>query len=149
MNVNSKHFRSFTITLLSQRTLRARELWVFCHLCETFYTITQSNTNILVRDHKLLRGQFHCTEKLGGRGSANWIFLTFGVVTLSPVVSSAGLAEHEIVGSEDLTEGAGPHAVHGAGLQVHQHCLQGFIFYTFMWELFGVYTVIVTIFVLW
>ena len=41
-------------------------------------------------------------------------------MTLSPVVSSAGLAEHEIVGSEDLTEGAGPHAVHGAGLQVHQ-----------------------------
>ena len=42
-------------------------------------------------------------------------------MTLGPVVSSAGLAEHEVVGSEDLTEGARPHAVHGAGLQVHQH----------------------------
>ena len=41
-------------------------------------------------------------------------------MTLGPVVSSAGLAKHEVVGSEDLTEGAGPDGVHGAGLQVHQ-----------------------------
>ena len=41
-------------------------------------------------------------------------------MTLGPVVSSAGLAKHEVVGSEDLTEGAGPYAVHGAGLQVHE-----------------------------
>ena len=42
-------------------------------------------------------------------------------MTLGPVVAGPGLAEHEVVGSEDRTVGAGPHAVHGAGLQVHQH----------------------------
>ena len=47
--------------------------------------------------------------------------VTFGVVSLGPVVAGAALSEHEVVGTEDLTEGAGPHAVHGAGLQVHQH----------------------------
>ena len=40
---------------------------------------------------------------------------------LGPVVAGPGLPEHEVVGAEDLTEGAGPHAVHGAGLEVHQH----------------------------
>ena len=44
-----------------------------------------------------------------------------GVVPLGPVVAGPGLPEHEVVGAEDLTEGAGPHAVHGAGLEVHQH----------------------------
>ena len=46
--------------------------------------------------------------------------VTFGVVSLGPVVAGAALSEHEVVGAEDLTEGAGPHAVHGAGLQVHE-----------------------------
>ena len=41
-------------------------------------------------------------------------------MSLGPVVASAGLPEHEVVGSEDLAEGAGPDGVHGAGLQVHQ-----------------------------
>ena len=40
---------------------------------------------------------------------------------LGPVVAGPGLPEHEVVGAEDLTEGAGAHAVHGAGLEVHQH----------------------------
>ena len=31
------------------------------------------------------------------------------------------LTEDEVVGPEDLTEGAGPHGVHGAGLEVDQH----------------------------
>mmetsp|Transcript_15188 Transcript_15188/g.65038 ORF Transcript_15188/g.65038 Transcript_15188/m.65038 type:complete len:483 (-) Transcript_15188:50-1498(-) len=44
-----------------------------------------------------------------------------GVVTLGPVVTGAGLAEHEVVGAEDLAEGAGADGVHGAGLKVHQH----------------------------
>merc|ERR1711971_1123519 len=44
-----------------------------------------------------------------------------GVVTLGPVVAGPGLAEHEVVRSEDLAHGTGPHAVHSAGLQVHQH----------------------------
>ena len=41
-------------------------------------------------------------------------------MTLGPVVSGSGLSKHKVVWSEDLTEGAGPHAVHGAGLQVHE-----------------------------
>ena len=48
--------------------------------------------------------------------------LTLSVVALSPVVSSSRLSKHEVVGSEDLSEGSAPDAVHGAGLKVHQHC---------------------------
>ena len=43
-----------------------------------------------------------------------------GVVALGPVVAGAGLAEDEVVGAEDLAEGAGADGVHGAGLEVHQ-----------------------------
>jgi hypothetical protein len=43
-----------------------------------------------------------------------------GVVALGPVVAGAGLAEDEIVGAEDLAEGARAHGVHGAGLEVHE-----------------------------
>jgi hypothetical protein len=42
------------------------------------------------------------------------------VVALGPVVASARLAEDEIVGAEDLVEGARAHGVHGAGLEVHE-----------------------------
>merc|ERR1740122_52806 len=45
---------------------------------------------------------------------------SFCVVTLSPIVAGPRLSEDEVVGSEDLTEGPRPHAVHGAGLQVHE-----------------------------
>ncbi len=45
----------------------------------------------------------------------------FGVVSLGPVVTSSGLAKHEVVGAEDLTVGAGADGVHGAGLEIHQH----------------------------
>ena len=41
-------------------------------------------------------------------------------MTLGPVVAGPGLTENEVIGSEDLAEGAGPDGVHGAGLQVHQ-----------------------------
>ena len=42
----------------------------FCHVCETFYTIAQSKSNIPVRDHKMLGGR--SKEKFGGSGgSAN------------------------------------------------------------------------------
>ena len=47
--------------------------------------------------------------------------LTLSVVALGPVVSSSRLSKHEVVGSEDLSEGSAPNAVHGAGLKVHQH----------------------------
>ena len=42
-------------------------------------------------------------------------------MTLGPVVAGPGLAEHEVVRPEDLAERSRPDAVHGAGLQVHQH----------------------------
>ena len=42
-------------------------------------------------------------------------------MTLGPVVASSRLSKHEVVWSEDLSEGSRPHRVHGAGLQVHQH----------------------------
>jgi len=45
---------------------------------------------------------------------------TLGVVALGPVVAGSGLAEHEVVGAEDLTVGAGANGVHGAGLEIHQ-----------------------------
>ena len=44
------------------------------------------------------------------------------VVALGPVVPRAALAEHEVIGTEDLSEGAGPDAVHGPWLEVYQHC---------------------------
>mmetsp|Transcript_12357 Transcript_12357/g.25957 ORF Transcript_12357/g.25957 Transcript_12357/m.25957 type:complete len:484 (+) Transcript_12357:61-1512(+) len=45
---------------------------------------------------------------------------TLCVVSLSPVVASTGLAEHEVVGAEDLTVRAGADGVHGTGLKIHQ-----------------------------
>ena len=41
---------------------------------------------------------------------------TFGVVTLGPVVTGAGLTEDEVVGPEDLAEGTRADRVHGSGL---------------------------------
>merc|ERR1711881_157216 len=45
---------------------------------------------------------------------------TLGVVTLGPIVTGTSLAEHEVVGTEELTEGAGTDGVHGTGLEVHE-----------------------------
>jgi hypothetical protein len=45
---------------------------------------------------------------------------TLGVVTLGPVVASAGLTEDEIVRAEKLTEGASTDGVHGARFEVHE-----------------------------
>jgi hypothetical protein len=47
-------------------------------------------------------------------------FSTFGVMTLGPVVSSTRLAEDEVVGAEELAEGAGTDSVHGTGLQIDE-----------------------------
>ncbi len=41
-------------------------------------------------------------------------------MSLGPVVAGAALSEHKVVRAEDLPEGPGADAVHGAGLQVHQ-----------------------------
>ena len=46
--------------------------------------------------------------------------LTFCVMALGPVVAGPTLSEHNVVWSEDCTVGPRPHAVHGAGLQVHE-----------------------------
>ena len=43
-----------------------------------------------------------------------------GVVPLGPVDAGAGLSEDEVVGVEDLAEGAGAHRVHGLGLEIHE-----------------------------
>merc|ERR1712057_59999 len=45
---------------------------------------------------------------------------TLGVVTLGPVITGTSLAEHEVVGAEELTEWAGTNGVHGTGLEVHE-----------------------------
>merc|ERR1712205_210289 len=45
---------------------------------------------------------------------------TLGVVTLGPVITGTSLAEHEVIGTEGLTEGTGTDGVHGTGLEVHE-----------------------------
>jgi hypothetical protein len=46
---------------------------------------------------------------------------SLGVVALGPVVAGSGLSEHEVVGSEQLTEGSSSHRVHGTGLEIHEN----------------------------
>lgn len=46
---------------------------------------------------------------------------TLSVVTLSPVVTSTGLTEDEVVGAEKLAEGTGADSIHGTGLQIDQN----------------------------
>ncbi len=41
-------------------------------------------------------------------------------MAFGPVVAGAGLSEDKVVGPEDLAVGAGPHGVHGAGLQIDE-----------------------------
>ena len=41
-------------------------------------------------------------------------------MTLGPVVTGTGLTEHEVVRTEQLTEGSSTHGVHGTGLQIHE-----------------------------
>lgn len=48
-------------------------------------------------------------------------FGPFRIVALGPVVAGTVLAEHKVVGAEDLAVGPGAEAVHRAGLQVHEH----------------------------
>merc|ERR1711988_1657571 len=45
---------------------------------------------------------------------------TFGVVTLSPVVTGSGLSEDEVVWSEELTEWSSSDGVHGSWLKIHE-----------------------------
>jgi hypothetical protein len=45
---------------------------------------------------------------------------TLSVVTLSPVVTSTGLTEDEVVGTEELAEGTGADGIHGTGLQIDE-----------------------------
>ena len=45
---------------------------------------------------------------------------TLSVVTLGPVVTSTGLAENEVVRSEELTEWTGSDRVHGSWLEIHE-----------------------------
>ena len=45
---------------------------------------------------------------------------TLGVVTLGPIVTGTSLSEDKVVRTEELTEWASAHGVHGTGLEVHQ-----------------------------
>ena len=47
-------------------------------------------------------------------------FSTLSVVALSPVVTGSGLAEDEVVGSEELTEGSSSDGIHGSGFEIHK-----------------------------
>lgn len=48
-------------------------------------------------------------------------FCALSVVTLGPVVASAGLAEDEVVGPEQLAERTRSHRIHGARLEIDEH----------------------------
>jgi hypothetical protein len=45
---------------------------------------------------------------------------TLSVMTLSPVVTSAGLTEDKVVGTEELTEGTSTDSIHGTWLQIDE-----------------------------
>ena len=47
-------------------------------------------------------------------------FSSFSVVSFSPVVSSSGLSEDEVVRSEELTEGSSSDGVHCSGFEIHK-----------------------------
>jgi len=47
-------------------------------------------------------------------------FGTFGVVTLGPIVTGTGLSKDEVVWSEDLTEWARSHRVHGSWFKIDE-----------------------------
>jgi hypothetical protein len=48
-------------------------------------------------------------------------FSTFSVMTLGPVVTGTGLAEDEVVWSEDLSEWSGSDRVHGTWFQINEN----------------------------
>jgi len=45
---------------------------------------------------------------------------TLGVVTFSPVITSSGLTENEVIWSEDLAEWSGSNGIHGTWLQIDE-----------------------------
>jgi len=47
-------------------------------------------------------------------------FSTLSVVSLGPVVTSSGLAEDEVIGSEELSERSSSDGIHGSGFEVHK-----------------------------
>jgi len=47
-------------------------------------------------------------------------FSTFGVMTLSPVVTGSGLTEDEVIRSEELTERTSSNRIHGTGFEIHE-----------------------------
>ena len=57
-----------------------------------------------------------------------------GVVTLGPVVSSARLAEDEVVRTEELAKWAGTDSVHGAWLQVDEHSTRDILVARGLWS---------------
>lgn len=47
-------------------------------------------------------------------------FSAFGIITLGPVVTSSGLTEDKVVGTEELAEWAGTDRIHGTGLEIDE-----------------------------
>jgi hypothetical protein len=45
---------------------------------------------------------------------------TLSIMSLGPVVTSTGLTEDEIVGTEELAEGSSADSIHGTGLQIDE-----------------------------
>mmetsp|Transcript_13815 Transcript_13815/g.19360 ORF Transcript_13815/g.19360 Transcript_13815/m.19360 type:complete len:522 (-) Transcript_13815:92-1657(-) len=48
-------------------------------------------------------------------------FSSFSIVPFSPVVTSSGLSENEVIRTEDLTKGSSTDRVHGSRLKIHQN----------------------------
>jgi hypothetical protein len=48
-------------------------------------------------------------------------FSTFSVVTLSPIVTSSGLAEDEVIRSEELSEWSSSDGIHGSWFKIHKN----------------------------
>ena len=47
-------------------------------------------------------------------------FSSLGVMSLSPVITSSGLSEDEVIGAEQLSERSSADGVHGSWLQIHK-----------------------------
>jgi len=43
-------------------------------------------------------------------------------VTLGPIVTSSGLSENKVIGTEELTEWTSTDGVHGSWFEVHKDC---------------------------
>ena len=45
---------------------------------------------------------------------------TLSVMSLGPIITSSGLSEYKVIGTEELSERSGSHGVHRTGLKIHK-----------------------------